>query len=115
MVYNISKISYLRLHSASLLLPENILYGIVPSIGLTHECSVTFNSPTIDFSYSFDGRNVYFTIKNTSYDLSAAKVDIAMNIKATSTTGSYLPSFSIRFLCFSLISAMLDFLYVDYQ
>ena len=70
-----------------------IINGYNNEIMTKKEYAVTINGTKLDnsdFSYSFDGRNVYFTIKNTSYDLSAAKVDIAMNIKATSTTGSYL-------------------------
>ena len=70
-----------------------VINGYNNEIMTKKEYAVTINGTKLDnsdFSYSFDGRNVYFTIKNTSYDLSAAKVDIAMNIKATSTTGSYL-------------------------
>lgn len=70
-----------------------ILNGYNSEIMTKREYAVTINGKKLensDYSYSFEGNKVYFTIKNTSYDLSAAKVDIAMNVKATSTTGSYL-------------------------
>ena len=70
-----------------------ILNGYNSEIMTKREYAVTINGKKLensDYSFTFAGNEVYFTIKNTSYNLTSAKIDIAMNVKATSTTGSYL-------------------------
>ena len=43
-----------------------------------------------EYSISFDGKNLYITIENSNYDLSAVRVDVSMNIIGVKTTGNLI-------------------------
>ena len=70
-----------------------IINGYSDDIITKKDYSVKVNGSELkssDYTVSFDGKNLYITIQNTEIDLSAAKVDVAMNIVGVKTSGTYL-------------------------
>ncbi len=70
-----------------------IINGYSDDIITKNDYSVKVNGSKLkssDYTVSFDGKNLYVTIQNTEIDLSAAKVDVAMNIVGVKTSGTYL-------------------------
>ena len=70
-----------------------IINGYNKEIMTQKEYTIKINGTTLkssDYTTSFDGKNLYITVKNNSYNLDSAKVDVSMNITATTTSGTYL-------------------------
>ena len=70
-----------------------IINGYNNDINTMKEYSIKINGielSTTDYWTNFDGKNLYITIKNSNYDLSAAKVDVSMNVVGVRTSGTYL-------------------------
>ena len=70
-----------------------IINGYNKEIMTQKEYTIKINGTTLkssDYTTSFDGKNLYIIVKNNSYNLDSAKVDVSMNITATTTSGTYL-------------------------
>ena len=96
----VSTINNLTMDSKSATIDTNnrkigpfIINGYNKEIMTQKEYTIKINGTTLkssDYTTSFDGKNLYITVKNNSYNLDSAKVDVSMNITATTTSGTYL-------------------------
>ena len=96
----VSTINNLTMNSKSATIDTNnrkigpfIINGYNKEIMTQKEYTIKINGTTLkssDYTTSFDGKNLYITVKNNSYNLDSAKVDVSMNITATTTSGTYL-------------------------
>ena len=96
----VSTINNLTMNSKSATIDTNnrkigpfIINGYNKGIMTQKEYTIKINGTTLkssDYTTSFDGKNLYITVKNNSYNLDPAKVDVSMNITATTTSGTYL-------------------------
>ena len=96
----VSTINNLTMDSKSATIDTNnrkigpfIINGYNKEIMTQKEYTIKINGTTLkssDYTTSFDGKNLYITVKNNSYNLDPAKVDVSMNITATTTSGTYL-------------------------
>ena len=96
----VSTINNLTMDSKSATIDTNnrkigpfIINGYNKEIMTQKEYTIRINGTTLkssDYTTSFDGKNLYITVKNNSYNLDSAKVDVSMNITATTTSGTYL-------------------------
>ena len=96
----VSTINNLTMDSKSATIDTNnrkigpfIINGYNKEIMTQKEYTIKINGTTLkssDYTTSFDGKNLYIIVKNNSYNLDSAKVDVSMNITATTTSGTYL-------------------------
>ena len=70
-----------------------IVNGYDDTVNLKKEFGVKINGTMLDSSeyvVTFDNKELYISIENSNYDLSAAKVDVIMDVSGIKTYGTYL-------------------------
>ena len=70
-----------------------IVNGYDDTVNLKKEFGVKINGTMLDSSeyvVTFDNKELYISIENSNYDLSAAKVDVIMDVSGIKTHGTYL-------------------------
>ena len=70
-----------------------IVNGYDDTVNLKKEFGVKINGTVLDsseYTVTFDNKELYISIENSNYDLSAAKVDVIMDVSGIKTYGTYL-------------------------
>ena len=70
-----------------------IVNGYDDTVNLKKEFGVKINGTVLDsseYTVTFDNKELYISIENSNYDLSAAKVDVIMDVSGIKTYGIYL-------------------------
>ena len=70
-----------------------IVNGYDDTVNLKKEFGVKINGTVLDsseYTLTFDNKELYISIENSNYDLSAAKVDVIMDVSGIKTYGTYL-------------------------